>query len=167
MAAKRLAAMFDNKEQEAKDYNSKNTVKNSSASRPVIHKEKQQQNGSSNSPYFQRMLQQQQKKQDQQIKFQPQHKPDSNTSNTSNIPNHPNPSNTSSSSSSSSSNNSSTKLNDISFNNGNSIHSKILMFSNPNHGLPTAQNITKRDSTPKTSYQSGSTYCIYIYYIFI
>ena len=154
MAAKRLAAMFENKEQEAKDYNARNIVKNSAASKPVVHKEKQPQNGASNSPYFQRMMKQQQKKEEQDNKFQPQHKTESNNSNNSN------PTNATSNNSNPSTSTSSNQLNDISFSNNNgakssALASRILMFSNPNHGLPTAQNISKKDNAPKTSYQSG------------
>lgn len=162
MAAKRLAAMFENKEAEAKDYNARNVVKNSAASKPVVLKEKQPQNGASNSPYFQRMMKQQQKKEEQEAKFQPQHKPDTNNSNPSND------------SSSSTANNGGTQLNDISYSNNtneskpNPLQSRILMFSNANHGLPTAQNITKKDNAPKTSYQSGNDsmrICVLLYII--
>ena len=163
MAAKRLAAMFENKEAEAKQYNARNTVQNSAASKPVIHKEKTPQNGTvSNSPYFQRMMSQQQKKQQQEAKLQPQHESTSKPSNTTNSTsppssngNKPNTSTSNNSTTNNTNNKNGTELNTISFNNGNSINSRILMFSNPNHGLPTAQGISKKDTAPKTNASAG------------
>lgn len=70
MAAKNLAAMFEQKEQEAKSFNQRNVVHNSSASKPVVLKEK-----ANSSPYYQRMMQNQQKKEEQDNQYKPQHKP--------------------------------------------------------------------------------------------
>ena len=70
MAAKRLAAMFEQKEQESRAQNAKQRMPRSSASKPLN-------NGvfTSKSPYYRQMQRQQQTKQDQDTKSQAQHQP--------------------------------------------------------------------------------------------
>ena len=63
--------MFEQKEQEAKTYNQRNKVQNSSASKPVALKEK---TNSSQTPYHRKKTQNQQKKEDVDKKYMAKHK---------------------------------------------------------------------------------------------